>query len=264
MRGGPVVALAAIILCWTGEAGAQAPAAANAAAARAHYQKGLRQYEVGNYEEALAEFRAAHLAKADPAFIYNAAQCLRRLGRSSESLLLYRRFLSLSPDSPNRSEVEKRIRELEAQEASAERPAPPPHVAARTEELRETPPPQPALASPPPIPAPQEPAARLADGGPAHPAERRRWLPWTGVAVTVALAGGAAAYGLAARGRYNELKNGCGQTAAGCADADLRDISNRQLVTNVLIGLAAASAVATGIIFFVDGERGGVSVAHAF
>ncbi len=52
-------------------------------AAKAHFSKGTRMYEVGDYGQALDEFKAAHLAKPDPAFLYNIAQCHRQLGISN-------------------------------------------------------------------------------------------------------------------------------------------------------------------------------------
>lgn len=247
------------------EAGAQGTGARQSAAARAHYDRGLRQYEVGNYEKALEEFRAAHVLKPDPAFIFNAAQCLRRLGKSSDALLLYRRYLGLDPASPNRAEVEKRIRELESQEAAT--PVAPP---ARVEPAAPEPAPMApaAAASTLPVPPPSLESRPVASLDQRAPAEAEgggvSWRSWAGVALTAALAGGAVLSGLTARSRYDHLKTTCGATTAGCETTDIDGVGRRALWTNVLIAAAGVSAVATGVMFYIDSRTVGASLAHAF
>ena len=46
-------------------------------AARSHFTRGTRLYEVGDYRQALEEFKNAHVAKPDPAFLFDIAQCHR-------------------------------------------------------------------------------------------------------------------------------------------------------------------------------------------
>ena len=117
----------------------------NLAAAKSHFQKGTRLYEVGDYRQALDEFKAAHLAKPDPAFLYNIAQCHRQLGEAEQAVTLYKRFLVASPGAANRAEVERRIAEIEADLAARKNnaSAPPSPSAAR-----------PAVTAPAPLPAP--------------------------------------------------------------------------------------------------------------
>ena len=55
-------------------------AVADAAQARAHFERGRTFFEVDEYRKAIAEFKAAHIEKPDPAFLYNIAECHRRLG----------------------------------------------------------------------------------------------------------------------------------------------------------------------------------------
>ena len=86
----------------------------NVASAKSHFQKATRLYEVGDYRQALDEFKAAHLAKPDAAFLYNIAQCHRQLGEAEQAVTLYKRFLVASPNVANRAEVERRISEIEA------------------------------------------------------------------------------------------------------------------------------------------------------
>jgi tetratricopeptide (TPR) repeat protein len=140
--------------------GARAEAAdGDATAAREHYEKGTKFYDIGKYEEAIREFEAAYEAKSDPAFIYNLAQSHRLAGHSTEALQLYRNYLRYVPKAPNRADIEERIRGLE--KTIAERPgqsAPPPAV---------TPP---ATAVPPPVGSTPSPGAAETPpptGGPA-------------------------------------------------------------------------------------------------
>src|SRR5271157_514619 len=78
-------------------------------AAKAHFSRGTRLYQVGEYRQALDEFKAAHLAKPDPSFLYNIAQCHRQLGDLEQAVTMYKRFLAASPNAANRAEVEKRV-----------------------------------------------------------------------------------------------------------------------------------------------------------
>ncbi len=88
-------------------------ALADAANARAHFDKGRTFFEVDEYRKAIAEFKAAHIEKPDPAFLYNIAECYRRLGEVAEALQFYRRFLATAaPDDKTRPVVEQRIADL--------------------------------------------------------------------------------------------------------------------------------------------------------
>jgi len=173
MRG--VCPLVPVVVLLLG-AGAGTAGADDTASARQHYQTGTRLFEVGEYRKALEEFRAAHVAKPDPAFLYNSAQCHRLLGERREALTLYRRFLTLDPQSPKRPLVEKQIRELE-------------------------------LATAPPSPAPPGGLALAARTEPAAPPRQdaplyKRWWLWA--AVGAVAAGAVAAVALSAGGRSGD------------------------------------------------------------
>ena len=67
------------------------------------------------YAEALKEYKAAYVAKPDPAFLFNIGQCYRKLNKNAEALDFFQQFLKKSPpDDPNRAQVEARIRNIEA------------------------------------------------------------------------------------------------------------------------------------------------------
>jgi tetratricopeptide (TPR) repeat protein len=89
-------------------------AIADAAKARAHFDRGRTFFEVDEYRKAIAEFKAAHIEKPDAAFLYNIGECYRRLGELPEALQFYRRFLATAPpDDKTRPIVEQRIADLQ-------------------------------------------------------------------------------------------------------------------------------------------------------
>src|SRR5262245_28015839 len=88
-------------------------ALADAAQARTHFDRGRAFFEVNDFRNAIVEFKAAHVERPDPAFLYNIAECHRRLGEASEALAFYRRFLATAPaGDKTRAVVEQRVAEL--------------------------------------------------------------------------------------------------------------------------------------------------------
>jgi len=90
-----------------------------AAEAKAHANRGTNMYNLGRFSEALTEYEAAYLAIQDPPFLFNIAQCHRKMGKNKEALDSYHTYLRVAPDAPNRAEVQKRISELEHQAHAA-------------------------------------------------------------------------------------------------------------------------------------------------
>jgi tetratricopeptide (TPR) repeat protein len=102
--------------------------------AKRHFEKGEKLFALGQFAEALDEYKAAYEAKPIPAFLFNVGQCYRNLGDFESAIFSYKKYLQLAPDAANRSQVEKLIDELEAkQEAEQERQA-----AKQAERERET------------------------------------------------------------------------------------------------------------------------------
>ena len=129
------------------------------AVARSHYETGTRLYEIREYDKALVEYKSAYLAQPDPAFLFNIGQCYRKLGQNQEALNFFQEYLKkASVDASSRSQVEARIRDIEAEiklKAETAQPAPAPLVPAPAL----NPPPAPAaapapVATPAPAPAP--------------------------------------------------------------------------------------------------------------
>jgi hypothetical protein len=86
-----------------------------AAVAKAHSNRGTGMYNLGRFSEALSEYEAAYLAIQDPPFLFNIAQCHRKMGNGKEALESYRSYLRVAPAAPNRAEVQKHISDLERQ-----------------------------------------------------------------------------------------------------------------------------------------------------
>jgi tetratricopeptide (TPR) repeat protein len=135
--------------------------------ARQHYLKGTKYFDLGQWDDAIAEYREAYKLRSDPAFLFNLATAYRRKGDLQPALDLYKNYLIANPESPKRSDIERRIRTLEKEmkhrppatavvKPSEPAPAPPPIPAAAA-----TPTSEPALGPPTttapvpePVPAP--------------------------------------------------------------------------------------------------------------
>ncbi len=83
-------------------------------AARLTFESAREAFVAGDYETALVRFRQAYQLSNRPGLLYNIAQTLDRLRRDEETVQALRDYLAAYPAAPNRSEVEARIRVLEA------------------------------------------------------------------------------------------------------------------------------------------------------
>lgn len=189
-----------LVLVAAATLGASPPAHADAAQARIHFEKGRTYFQVDEYRKAIDEFKAAHIDRPDPAFLYNIAECYRHLGEPRDALTYYRRFLKAAPASDrSRPAVEKRIAELQAHQRAGARAGGPSATADEVVSPASAEPPAAAIALTT-APAPALPAATLvdpatstspgADRGAARPFYRRTGFL---VAVGAALVAGAIA-----------------------------------------------------------------------
>jgi hypothetical protein len=137
----------------------------------------------------LREFKEAYRIVGDPAFLFNIAQCHRKLGHPADAISFYKTYLRRAPASPHRAEVEKLITDLEKADAGrsvAAAPAPAPTAPPAAPEPGQTTAP---LASPPSAPV------TLVAAPAAAPETDRPFYtrPWFWVAASAALAGVATA-----------------------------------------------------------------------
>jgi hypothetical protein len=90
------------------------------AAAKAAFHEGLRAFNLGQWDEAIAGFEKSYKLSGDPALLFNVAQAQRMAGHGKEALIAYKAYLRENPDTPHRELVESKIRELEASAEPAE------------------------------------------------------------------------------------------------------------------------------------------------
>jgi tetratricopeptide (TPR) repeat protein len=186
---GAALVLVVVLLTGVGAARAADPTAEKA---RAHFQQGDTYFKLERYANALQEFEQAYLAKQDPSFLYNIAQCHRLMGKRVEAIRFYKRYLNDAPAAANRPVAEKHIRDLEsalgAEELTGAHVAPGPGAPAG--EPSGMPPPGPTQAPPPvalaarPPPPPSDamltsppPALSQSDDRPIY----TKWWFWTAV-----------------------------------------------------------------------------------
>lgn len=137
MRAGIVTIVCAAALLATSGARAQS---GNAETAQAHFDRGAKLYNLGHFQEAIADFEKAYDLDPSPIFLFNIAQSHRQLGNKERALFFYRRYLEQAPRAPNRDDVERRMKDLQAalqQEAEAKQKPPtdvPPTVETRDRE----------------------------------------------------------------------------------------------------------------------------------
>lgn len=112
------------------------------------YEQGRTQYNLNEYEKALDLFKRAYQERADPAFLFNIAQCERALSRFDGAEKSYRAYLRESPDLPEQRVAE--VRELIAAMTAAAQQQRANSSPPRTERQHAVAPQQPA----PPLPAP--------------------------------------------------------------------------------------------------------------
>jgi tetratricopeptide (TPR) repeat protein len=189
---GAVAVLTVVLLVVSGVARA---ADQNAEKARAHFQQGDTYFKLEKYANALQEFEQAYLAKQDPSFLYNIAQCHRLMGNRADAVRFYKRYLADAPAAANRPVAEKHIRDLESALGAEEltgahvppapvRPGPNAPGAGMPAPREATP------TSPPPVVAldarpPSTPDAVLTAPPPPSPSDDHpiytKWWFWTGV-----------------------------------------------------------------------------------
>lgn len=219
-------------------------------AAREHAQKAKRAFELGLYDEAIAEYNAAYKAKDDPALFYNLGQAYRLAGRPQEALRSYRLYLNKSASITNRDNIEKWIVELQKQidaKAKAEPPPKPEPVVVKP------PPPQPepvVVPAPPPPPPKPEPVV-------VKPRPSRVML-FAGIgtlaAGVVLIAGGGAAYALAEQTGTQLLTR---EEGGGAYDASLyKTGETRVLAGNLCMGIGGAAVIAGAVVTALGAKKG--------
>jgi tetratricopeptide (TPR) repeat protein len=236
--------------------------------ARKHFQAGQDFFDVGRWDEAAAEFEQAYALRKDPTFIYNMAQAYRRKGDAKRALDLYKNYLIKKPDSPQRADVEERIKTLQQQlDAEAERmnkantppgatQAPRPAADATPAVAPFQPPPvaiqPPPVAAQPPVyqpPLPQTTAIQIPAQAPVSTANPGLGLRIAGVtlgAVAVASAGAGALFGWRTKSLSDKVSS-----APTFKSGDEDAATQAQTLQWVCYGVSAGAAVAGGVLYWI-------------
>jgi tetratricopeptide (TPR) repeat protein len=83
------------------------------AEAKARYEKGQTHYNLGEFDQAIVEFKAAYNLSSAPGLLFNIAQSYRLKKDYEQASYFYKTYLRLKPDAKNRADVEARIAEME-------------------------------------------------------------------------------------------------------------------------------------------------------
>jgi len=106
---------------------------------KAHFERGVKLYNLGHFQESIGEFEKAYDIDPAPILLFNIAQSHRQLGEKERALFFYRRYLEQAPKANNRADVEQRMKDL-AQSLEQEK------------ELKQRPPTEVERGAPPPAP----------------------------------------------------------------------------------------------------------------
>ncbi len=112
----PKYLLFVLALCISGTA------LADKDASLATYAKGKREYNLGNFAEAIVAFKAAYKEYEAPAYLYNIAQSYRQLKNCKDALFFYQRYLTEDPNSKQASVIRGYVKELTAECGSPDSP----------------------------------------------------------------------------------------------------------------------------------------------
>src|SRR5438309_2197887 len=83
---GLAVLVSVFTICWSANAD-------EIADARRAFVSGMKHFDLGEYKQALADFKDGYRAKEDPVFLYNVAQCYRMMKQNSDAIRYYRLYL---------------------------------------------------------------------------------------------------------------------------------------------------------------------------
>lgn len=249
--------------------GGAPPARADGTQARTHYERGRSYFQLGEYRQAIDEFKAAHVEKNDPAYLYNIAECHRQLGESKDAVIFYRRFISLSGAAhPLRPDAERRIVELEA--------LPPPRViepvAAPPAPMVPAAPPPAAVVSPlplvsspaaegrPPVDTPVPPPGPQAAAPPLAGSSPNRVPVYVLAAVGLVALGVGGYFAVDARSQWRDSEPHCpGDVCDPDGDRLSRGAQRSALIADITVG-AGLVAAGTALWLFMRAERASGSV----
>jgi tetratricopeptide (TPR) repeat protein len=84
------------------------------AAAKNHYELGVRAYHKGHFADAIDEFKAADALKPSPALSFNIAQCFEKQADLKSARHYYEEYLQRKPNADDRQSVQTTIASIDA------------------------------------------------------------------------------------------------------------------------------------------------------
>jgi len=231
--------------------------------AKALFAKGNEHYNLGEFDPALEQYRRAYRAMPLPAFLFNIAQCHRKLGQHADAVTMYQSYLVGVPNAQNKALVESLIAEsrtilaterkaaaaAEHARLDAERVASEKQKAEAIRRAKEAE----AKAE-----AERTQAARIAadrDLYNRHPG--RKWAYISAGVGAIAMVGGGV-FGVRARDAQSAFDNaGCGEPAELLTQAELatcrsdRDRGERAAMFSNVLLFGGGALIATGLLVFV-------------
>ncbi|HEY4394618.1 MAG TPA: PEGA domain-containing protein, partial [Polyangia bacterium] len=109
-----------LVLCLVGAAArpARADEDSATAAARSHYEMGLKLFDARDHEQALIEFTKANEIKSRPAALFMMAQCQYLLGHLKEARGNYQRYVDQNPDGEFAALARDRVEAIDKRPAT--------------------------------------------------------------------------------------------------------------------------------------------------
>jgi tetratricopeptide (TPR) repeat protein len=95
--------------------------------AKAHNAIAKKLFDLGLFAKAAKEYQLAYKAKPIPAFLFNLAQCYKRMGKAEQlerAIFFFRSYLKNDQFSPMRPRIEREIRRIEIEIADLRKPKP--------------------------------------------------------------------------------------------------------------------------------------------
>jgi hypothetical protein len=266
--------------------------------AKAALEQARRAEAANRSGEAIEALKRAYELSGDGELLFRLGELTRKSGQEVPALRFYRAYLTREPRGKHRPIAERQARLLESREPKLAAPmaAPPSGSLSFPPPAGASPPgqwqpekvpvgaatgsaagagspnagaqgtaPLALATTPPPMTEnPSSPSVDLrAQSAPIPEAVIEpplpRWVPWTGLAATLALGAGATVSGISASHRHSELQSSCGSTAAGCSKADVDDLRSRARTTTLLWVGAGVMAAATGVSVYFNTREAGIS-----
>jgi tetratricopeptide (TPR) repeat protein len=210
--------------------------------ARTLYDQGRALFDQGEYDHCILLWREAFELSQRAGLLFNLAEAEERAGRFEDAVSSLERYLASGEAHAraNRAAIARRVARL--QREAQQRPAPPPLVQPAPEPQVAPNPVPPVEPHPQPEPEPQ----------PEHEPRPRIWT-WVTIGLTGLFAAAAVTTGVLTLTRTSDLEEACGGTECSPdRQSDWDTAWALAITTDVLIGLASASAVAAILCIFLE------------